>query len=123
MQHLTKEMNDWIREEKKEKAMLERDLEKKLKRAVQSMKGLCYKFVSPGSAGVPDRIIMLRHGKIIFVELKTDTGHLSVLQNQQIRKIREKGQKVVVVYGESGVDKLIDFIKTSMTDRLPNVLR
>lgn len=120
---INKEMKMSKKDKKAKKEMLEKELEAKLQRAVKGVRGLCYKFTSPANAGVPDRIIMLKGGKIIFVELKTSTGQLSPLQSQQIRQIREKGQKVVIVYGESGVDKLIDFIKASMTDRLPDVLR
>ena len=39
--------------------------------------GRCYKWVSPGNSGVPDRIVFLPGGKVIFVELKTETGRTS----------------------------------------------
>ena len=31
---------------------------------------MAYKFVSPGNAGVPDRVVILQGGKSGFVELK-----------------------------------------------------
>lgn len=37
--------------------MIEKDIEKALVSAVKSFDGVCWKFVSPGTAGVPDRII------------------------------------------------------------------
>ena len=37
--------------------MRERDVERKLVRAVRDSGGLALKFVSPGMAGVPDRLV------------------------------------------------------------------
>lgn len=51
---------------------LEKDVEKHLTRAVGKAGGLCMKWVCPGWAGVPDRIVLLPRGRIIFVELKRD---------------------------------------------------
>ena len=50
--------------------MREKEIEKKLKDYVKSKNGECFKFVSPGIAGVPDRIVLMNGGKIGFVELK-----------------------------------------------------
>lgn len=52
--------------------MLESYIEKKLRMKVRSLRcgALCLKFVSPGFAGVPDRMILLPGAKVIFVELK-----------------------------------------------------
>lgn len=52
--------------------MLESEIEKKFKRNIQSIgNGVkCLKFVSPGFSGVPDRMILLPGGHVIFVELK-----------------------------------------------------
>ena len=50
--------------------MLERDIEKQLIRPVRKLGGLCLKFVTPGFTGVPDRLILLPGGRIVFVETK-----------------------------------------------------
>ena len=60
--------------------MREKDIEKILVDGVKGIGGRAYKWVSPGNNGVPDRIVFLPGGRIIFVELKTDTGTLSSLQ-------------------------------------------
>ena len=39
--------------------MLENELEKKLRDKVKKLGGKAYKFVSPGNAGVPDRLVFL----------------------------------------------------------------
>ena len=50
--------------------MLEKKVEGKLVAMVRNAGGKCLKFESPGTAGVPDRIVMMPHGKLYFVELK-----------------------------------------------------
>lgn len=50
--------------------MIENDVEKYLIRQVKAIGGLCWKWISPGRRGVPDRIVMLPGGGVYFVELK-----------------------------------------------------
>lgn len=50
--------------------MRENYFENKLRLKVNAIGALCLKFESPGFTGVPDRIILLPHGKVIFVETK-----------------------------------------------------
>ena len=87
--------------------MLEKDIESFLVRKVREMGGAAYKFVSPGNTGVPDRIVVLPGGRIIFVELKTETGRLSVLQERQIAKLRKMGCDVRVLYGKKQVEEFL----------------
>lgn len=53
---------------------LEKDIERKLRDKVKAHGGLCLKWVCPGWAGVPDRIILLPGGRVIFAELKRPKG-------------------------------------------------
>ena len=52
--------------------MRENYYENKLRRKIRALGcgAVCLKFVSPGYTGVPDRIILLPGGHVIFVELK-----------------------------------------------------
>lgn len=93
--------------------MTEKNLESKLRTEIKKMGGIAYKFLSPGNSGVPDRIILLPGGKIIFAELKTDEGKLSRLQEMQIARIKALGFDVRVVRGLAGVEELIDEIRTA----------
>ena len=68
---------------------------------------LCYKFVSPGNNGVPDRMIITPHGEVYFIELKTERGRLSPEQSAQIRRLREHGMSVYVLYGAADVEQFI----------------
>jgi len=61
---------------------MERDIEKFLGKRVRAKGGWYLKFVCPGFAGVPDRIILLPGGRIIFAEIKRPTGKLGALQKR-----------------------------------------
>lgn len=50
--------------------MLEKEIEKRLRDCVKQLGGLCLKMVCPGFTGVPDRMILLPGGHILFAELK-----------------------------------------------------
>ena len=90
--------------------MLEKDIEKIFTAEIKRAGGKAYKFTSPGNDGVPDRIVMLPGGQIVFVELKTDTGKLSKLQELQRRRIAELGQTVRVLHGLAEVrDFFLEF--------------
>ncbi len=91
--------------------MLEKQIEKKLVDGVKKLGGMCLKFVSPGSLGVPDRIIITASGKIIFAELKTDTGRLSKLQQQMISEMQKSKADVRVLQGLQAVKELLSEIR------------
>ena len=74
--------------------MREAEIEARLVRGVKEAGGLCYKFVSPGNPGVPDRLILLPGGRILFVELKTPGGKLSNIQSWRIQEMRERDADV-----------------------------
>lgn len=83
--------------------MKEKEIEKILVDEVKRLGGRAYKWTSPGNDGVPDRIVILPDTRVIFVELKTDTGVLSPLQKIQIDRLKKLGQWVEVVKGIQGV--------------------
>ncbi|WP_418482679.1 VRR-NUC domain-containing protein [Frisingicoccus sp.] len=85
--------------------MLEREIEKVLVSEVKELGGQAYKWVSPGNDGVPDRIVLFPDMPPIFVELKTNRGKLSPLQKLQIKRLRNLGQDVYVVYGIDGLSQ------------------
>lgn len=72
--------------------MKESYIESYLVRKVKEHGGLCYKFVSPGNPGVPDRLIITPTGKTIFVELKTEVGRLAKVQKWQRSERRNGGR-------------------------------
>lgn len=60
--------------------MRESKIEALFKKAVEELNGKAYKFVSPGNAGVADRVVVLPGGRVCFVELKRKNGVLTPLQ-------------------------------------------
>lgn len=88
--------------------MNESAIEARLVRAVKASGGLCYKFVSPGNPGVPDRIVILPGGRVIFVELKTEVGRLSGLQKYQSSELERRGVDIRVLKGLDQVKAFLD---------------
>lgn len=85
----------------------ERDIEQYLVQQIRRLGGKAYKWTSPGNAGVPDRIVFLPQGRVVFVELKTRTGKLTRLQRIQIETIKGLGQDVRVLYGREQVEEFL----------------
>lgn len=79
--------------------MKESQIEAKLGKMVRAKGGLYFKFVSPGNPGVPDRLILLPGGRIIFAELKTEIGRLAAIQKWQISEMQKRGADVRVLKG------------------------
>lgn len=88
--------------------MKESAIEARLVREVKKRGGLCYKFTSPGSPGVPDRIVILPGGRTVYVELKTEIGRLAKIQQWQIAELRKRGATVRVL---KGMDQVLDFLE------------
>jgi len=77
--------------------MFERDIEKTLCERVKALGGLCEKFTSPNRKGVPDRIISLPGGIIIFVECKATGARPTKLQHRDHERRRALGFDVRVI--------------------------
>jgi len=89
----------------------ESTIEKRLKKEVEKIGGKALKFVSPGVAGVPDRIVLLPHGKIIFVELKAPGKKLSVIQEYRGKEYRTLGFDVRCIDSVELIMKLIEEVR------------
>lgn len=92
--------------------MNEKTIEKKLVEKVKSIGGLCFKFVSPGNSGVPDRLILIADKKIAFVEVKAKGKKPRPLQVRMIEKIRGLGFKVFVLDDETMIEVILDEIQS-----------
>ena len=91
--------------------MLEKIVERHLVEGVKKLGGLCYKFTSPGTQGVPDRLIITPLGRVIFAELKTDKGTLSKIQKHTINQMLIHHADVRVLYGLEQVKELLTEIE------------
>ena len=99
---------------RKETGMKERDIEVLLREGVKQLGGKAYKWVSPGNAGVPDRIVILPGGKVIFIELKQENGRLTRLQKVQQQTLRGMGAAAVTLRGAEDVKMYLDVLKEMM---------
>lgn len=89
--------------------MIERDVEKYLCKQIKNeMGGVALKWVCPGLNGVPDRIVLLPHARIYFVELKAPGLKLRKLQRYVRDKIRGYGFEVLRLDSKEAID---DFIR------------
>lgn len=84
---------------------LEKEIEAKLVKSVKHRGGLCLKWVCPGWAGVPDRLVLLPRGRVIFVELKRPRG--GVLSSRQVwwrRKLQALGFPHYVIWDHTDLE-------------------
>ena len=93
--------------------MLEKEVEKKLVTAIQLMDGVAVKFVSPGFAGMPDRLVLLPGGRMAFVEVKRPGEQPRPLQKARHRMLQRLGFKVYVLDSVEKIGGIIDEIRTT----------
>ena len=77
--------------------MRESQIEKKYRRKIEELGGLCLKFTSPGYTGVPDRIVLMRDGRMWFVEFKAKGKKPTIRQKFVHEKIKSFGFDVQVI--------------------------
>lgn len=86
----------------------ERFVEAKIRQAVTARGGLCLKFVSPGFAGVPDRLILLPGGRVGFVEVKRLGVKPRPLQMRRHQQLQALGFKVFTVDDPEKIRGVLD---------------
>lgn len=90
----------------------EKITEKYLRDEIKKIRGFAYKFVSPGNAGVPDRLICLPGGKVVFVELKSEGKHSTTRQKLQHGRLIALGFKVYAdIDTKAKVDEIVRDLK------------
>lgn len=77
--------------------MRERDLERQVGTYVKNLGGRFEKFTSPGNRGVPDRIVILPQGVLVFLEFKAPGKKPTILQQHFIDEYRRLGQHAYAV--------------------------
>ena len=87
--------------------MKEHHIEQALKTAVETNGGLCWKLVSPGTTGVPDRLC-LKGGRTVFVEVKAPGKRPRPIQQHRIKQLRDHGFTVLVIDSVDGIEGVLD---------------
>ncbi|MDT9411325.1 VRR-NUC domain-containing protein [Corynebacterium rouxii] len=87
--------------------MLEKTIEKTLKTTIEKHGGICWKLTSPGTAGVPDRLIILPGGHICFIELKAPGQKPRPLQTHRHQQLTNLGAMVRTIDHPNQINNLI----------------
>lgn len=93
--------------------MLEQTIEQTLVRETKKAGGIAPKFTSPGTAGMPDRIIILPKGRICFVELKRPGQKPRPIQIRQMDRLTQLGCMVRTIDHPNQIQELLDEITNS----------
>ncbi len=88
--------------------MRETVVEQYLVKRVKAMGGTAYKFVSPGRRHVPDRLVVLPGGRVVFVEAKAPNKRLRAGQARERARLEFFGCTVEVVRTRDEVDDFIE---------------
>lgn len=84
----------------------EKSIESYFTDKVKALGGLCFKFISPGVSGVPDRLVIYK-GCVVFVELKRPKAKPRKLQKIMIAIIRRHGVPAFSFNSKEQVDILL----------------
>ena len=84
----------------------EKSIESYLKEQVEKLGGKCYKFESPGTAGMPDRIVVYK-GCIVFIETKRPGAKPRKLQEERLKELRAQHVPAFSIDTKDKVDRLI----------------
>lgn len=94
----------------------ENKVEQRLIDGVEALGGITFKFVSPGRAGVPDRVVILPGGDVHFVELKAMGGKPSRIQLRRISQLRKLDVTALVLTGIDEVERYLDNLRELMNE-------
>ena len=92
----------------------ERDVESRLVSSLKKIGLQCLKFDPTNCVGMPDRMILLPDARVIWVEVKTDSGHLEEIQKLRHQELKRLGHRVEVVWSAEDADRLIEEIKEAL---------
>lgn len=96
--------------------MLEKELERKFVNILRKRGCIVYKFVSPGNAGVPDRLVVTPKGTVHFAELKQKGKLLRPLQVMQAKRLAKNHVKVHLVDSLEAIQTFIEEVLHSESD-------
>ncbi len=91
--------------------MVESNIERRLVKAIHHAGGWAPKFASPGTDGMPDRILLFPGGKAAFAEVKAPGKRPGALQLMRHKALMDMGFKVFVL---DGIDQIPGIIMEAM---------
>jgi len=93
--------------------MRERDVEKAIVQAVKKAGGVCWKWTSPGTNGVPDRIALLPNGRCAFIEVKAPGQKPTKLQQAIHGRMAALGHRVYVIDNPEQIGGVLDEVQSA----------
>ncbi|MBR3178400.1 MAG: VRR-NUC domain-containing protein [Clostridia bacterium] len=93
--------------------MREKTIEQYLVRKTREKGGQALKFVSPGTAGVPDRLILFPIARVAFVELKAPGEKMRPLQVRRKAQLERLGFRVYCIDGIEQIEEVLNEIRTA----------
>ena len=94
--------------------MLEKEVEKRLKKRVEQVGGIAVKLEGTNLNGIPDRLVLFPKGRLVFVELKRPGGKPRKLQIYRMKQLEKLGYDCRVIDSYEGIEKLINSISTKI---------
>lgn len=92
--------------------MLEKKVEERLVERVKEFGGIAPKFTSPGTSGVPDRIVIIPNGRVVFAETKRPKGGIIEPRQRRFHKLlKERNQDIRILNTYELVDEFIEEVK------------
>lgn len=92
--------------------MSEKQIEQRLVKAVKAQGGIAPKWVSPGTDGMPDRLLLLPGGRAAFAEVKAPGRTLRPLQAHRKKQLEALGFAVFVLDDPKQVKEILDAIQS-----------
>lgn len=82
----------------------EKAIERYLVDGVKELGGVCLKYSNPNMVGYPDRVCLMPHGGIMWVELKSKGQKPTKLQALRHEQLARLGHPVLVIDSKRQVD-------------------
>lgn len=94
-------------------ACSEAEVEATLVARVRAAGGVCWKFTSPGTQGVPDRIVVLPGGRVGFVELKRTGALPRPIQVRRLEQLAALDVAAFVIDHTNQIEGVLDAIRSA----------
>lgn len=86
----------------------EKAIEKYLVESVRAIGGICLKYSNANIVGYPDRVVCLRGGKVVWVELKSKGRKPTKIQTIRQNELVSLGHEVHTIDNKQSIDELIN---------------
>ena len=94
----------------------EKPIERYLVQQIRYLGGTAYKFTSPGKRSVPDRVCVLPHGYVLFIECKAPGEIPTPEQERELKRLKDLGQWAYWVDTKGRIDTLVKFWRLRLAE-------